>query len=55
MNFSDMTPEQFEYWMVEVRPAVVAMLEKTRTRNREAAFRLIRRSACDPTDETKEA
>lgn len=45
MKFSEMTPEQFEHWMTEVRPALVAMRERQEVRNREAALRLIRRPA----------
>lgn len=52
MKFSEMNPEQFRYWMTEVRPALIEMRERQATRNREAALRLIRRPAHrhNPTD-----
>lgn len=39
-----MTPEQFEYWMTEVRPALIAMRERQEIRLRESALQMIRRS-----------
>lgn len=54
MKFSEMTPEQFEHWMTEIRPALIAMRERQEVRNREAALRLIRRSTrrYNPIDDT---
>jgi hypothetical protein len=41
--FSEMTPEQFEDWMVNVRPILVRQQEQARERARQSAVEMIGR------------
>jgi hypothetical protein len=43
MKFSEMTPEQFEDWMTNVRPILVRLHERSRALARRDAYRLIAR------------
>lgn len=41
--FAEMTEEQLDYWLREIRPILIRMREQSAERARQAAFDLIRR------------
>lgn len=45
--FASMTPEQFDYWLREIRPLLVRMREQSEKRARQQALELIRRPLRD--------